>query len=312
MPDFYEALARTWPVRVARSAYDALRLPGDLGTGRFAVEPEESGLWSEIDEWRARLADEAVRDRATDLAGLAMLGATGAPRGALGSGPVRPRRKAEPLPMDEASRMQRADAMGFRRDMPLEASRAPQGETIAEAALNVEGRIFTGRTHSDAIRDAERTLGIPFEQMRQGPILDGFVTSSGRYVSRWEAEEIARRAQQGEASGVFGATRGLAAEDLKLAPQRATASRSSSSHTAATLAGLPGGKGVWAAPVSPESAASGRGGHIWHRTERPVSLDVANAADWQIQATLLDAWDAGHDAVILKTISDPAAQRQKR
>ncbi len=305
MPDFYDAFSGAWPARMARAAYDALRLPGDVFAGRFAVRPEEDGQWSEADEYRARIADETIRSRATDLAGLAMLGASGAPRGALGSGPVR-RRKAE-LPMDEASRLSRADDMGFRRDMPLKAGRAPQGETVGPAALSLEGRIFTGRTHSDAMSKAERTLGMPFEAMRQGPIVDGFVTSAGRYVSRWEAEEIARRARQGEASGIFGATRGLAAENLNRVGR--AGSRSGSPDSAATAAGFPGGKGVWAVPVSPGSAASSQAAPLWHRTERPGTLDAANLADWEIQATLREAFDAGHDAVMMKNYTRPGGKK---
>jgi hypothetical protein len=65
------------------------------------------------------------------------------PKGALGSGARRPPR----LPMDQAARTARADAMGFRRDMPVEFGTAPAGEKIGEAAFNVNGRVFTGRMH---------------------------------------------------------------------------------------------------------------------------------------------------------------------
>ena len=100
--------------------------------------------------------------------------------------------------------------------MPLEYGSAPAGEKIATAAINVDGRVFTGPTHSHAIESAERALGMPLAQMHDASIGDGFVTNAGRYVSRWEAEDIARRASQGQARGKFGATRGLASEDTAM------------------------------------------------------------------------------------------------
>jgi hypothetical protein len=60
----------------------------------------------------------------------------------LGSGPVRGGGSA--LPMDQASRLARARAMGFRTQMPLAISLAPEGEKIASAAINVNGKIFPG------------------------------------------------------------------------------------------------------------------------------------------------------------------------
>jgi hypothetical protein len=51
------------------------------------------------------------------------------------------------------------------------------------------------------VRRAERELGIPLEDMKFGPIMDGYVTDSGRYVSRREAADIAQRSGQGETRG---------------------------------------------------------------------------------------------------------------
>jgi hypothetical protein len=87
---------------LAKRAFTA---PGDAYSGALPMM-DASG----------RTSFESI-GRATDLAGLMMLGATGAPRGALGSGAVLPKRAS--LPMDEASRLSRAKDMGFYTEMPL-------------------------------------------------------------------------------------------------------------------------------------------------------------------------------------------------
>jgi len=235
--------------------------------------------------------------------------------------------------MDEASRMARADVMGFRRNMPLEYGSAPAGEKIATAAINVDGRVFTGPTHSHAIESAERALGMPLAQMHDASIGDGFVTNAGRYVSRWEAEDIARRASQGQARGKFGATRGLASEDTAMSG----ITPSSEVRTGATAPGLPGGQGVWGW-VLPEEAASvpalpllrrtqrpaamdkpGPGirptegaaipsAPVWHRTQHPGILDARRLQDHEIRASLKEAWDQGHDAVLLRNYTSPSGK----
>jgi hypothetical protein len=91
----------------------------------------------------------------------------------------------------------RATGMGFRPNMPLLFGSAPEGEKIAQAAINVNGNIFAGPSHFDAVQQAEKSLGMPFEAMQHGPILDGFVTDSGRFVSRYEAGHVAGAPQQG-------------------------------------------------------------------------------------------------------------------
>ena len=158
------------------------------------------------------------------------------PKGALGSGARRP----PSLPMDEASRMARADAMGFRRNVPLEYGAVPAGEKIRAAAIEANGRVFTGPTHIHALEEAERELGIPVYQMDLGHFPDGgFVTNTGRYVSRWEARDIARRASQAGRTGIWGAQ--LTSEDTAMSRVRP----SSKVQTGATAPGLPGGEGVW-------------------------------------------------------------------
>ena len=71
MASLLELLGQTWPARMAQGAWSAAKLPGDVYAGR--VDP---------------LSEEGI-GRAADLGGLVMGGTfAGAPRGALGAGPV--------------------------------------------------------------------------------------------------------------------------------------------------------------------------------------------------------------------------------
>src|SRR5262245_37867785 len=107
-----------WPERMARSGATLAR---DMITGEASYVPglrredvtdkPRPGGWTISAE-----PNDAVIERAGDMAGLAMLGAAAAPAGAFGAGPVR---RAAPLPMDTASRMARAQQMGFRTDIPV-------------------------------------------------------------------------------------------------------------------------------------------------------------------------------------------------
>jgi hypothetical protein len=214
--------------------------------------------------------------------------------------------KAAELPMDAASRMARAQEMGFRLGMPLMGAQVPSDERIAQAALNVNGRIFTGNDHLEAMLNAEKSLGIPFEQMQHAPIMDGFTTTGGRFVSRWEAGDIARRSSQGETGGIFGATSGLASEDVARAPSGATAR--SSVHIGATAPGLPGGRGVWTSLAAEPAQMPAASDALLHRADRPAAMDVAGAAEHEIQAALQDAWGAGHDAVMLRNYTRPGGE----
>ncbi|TAL08278.1 MAG: hypothetical protein EPO02_13325 [Nitrospirae bacterium] len=207
--------------------------------------------------------------------------------GALGA------RATDALPMDQASRIARAGELGFRPSMPLQFGTAPEGEKIASAAINVNGRVFTGDSHFSAVMKAERDLGVPFEEMKHGPMVDGFVTDSGRFVSRYEAGHVAGSPQQGAL--------GLHSDEGFLNPRSiATAS----GRTGATAPGLPGGRGVWGVLGSEGDPAS----TLWHRAERPAVMDASGAQSHEIQATLADAWDRGHDAVMLKNYTRPGGE----
>jgi hypothetical protein len=254
-----------------------------------------------------------------------MVGTPLTPAGAPGSSARRPPR----LPMDEASRMARADGMGFKRNMPVEYGTAPAGEKIATPAIDVNGRIFEGRAHLDALETAERELGVPYSQMQYGPFVDGYVTNAGRYVSRWEGGDIARRADQARKTALFG--RELASEDVA---KMSSIKPSSKVYTGATAPGLPGGEGPWGwvvpdgaasalpspsgrrmqRPSGSEMAASATQasreaaippGPIWHRSERSMSIDARGAAEGEIQASLKKAWDQGYDAVMVKNYTSP-------
>lgn len=65
-------------------------------------------------------------------------------------------------------------------------------EKVTAAAIRVSGQVFTASNHGEAFNDAEHALGyIP-----RGDAEDGFVTSSGRFVDRETAYDIAEDAGQ--------------------------------------------------------------------------------------------------------------------
>ena len=97
-PGLFDMLGQTWPARMAKSAWEAAKLPGDVYAGR--ADP---------------LSEEGI-GRAADLGGLVMGGTyAGAPRGAVGAGPVR--RGNAPMSHDDLVRFTNAELDAkFRRD----------------------------------------------------------------------------------------------------------------------------------------------------------------------------------------------------
>jgi hypothetical protein len=272
------------------------RLLPAVGYG-LATLPQRVGEASE----NRRLGGTYDAGPATEAALLTMgASAPFAERGAIGAGQVPP----SALRMDRASRYERADQLGFRRDMPLDMATVPADERIAAAAVKANGRVFTAANHSDAMMLAERELGVPFENMKLDPIMDGFVTTSGRYVSRREAADIAERAAQGSTGGLFGFARGLASENVSMPPPGVLAE--SGTRIGATAPGLPGGQGVWGGLLSPASRARHA---LWHRAENPGVMDAAGRADHEIQESLRNAWEQGHDAVMLQNYIRPGGKR---
>lgn len=66
-------------------------------------------------------------------------------------------------------------------------------ERIVSAAIQYKGEIFTGQTHADAwVPMTEKYADAVITNER----IDGFVTSTGRFVDRKEALVIAQNADQ--------------------------------------------------------------------------------------------------------------------
>ena len=72
-------LTETWPAKAAGGILDALMLPGQVAGGILNVQPERPGWWSDTDEAKSQLTNQTMMNRATDLGGLMLLGASGAP-----------------------------------------------------------------------------------------------------------------------------------------------------------------------------------------------------------------------------------------
>jgi hypothetical protein len=72
-------MTETWPARAGRGILDALMLPGQVAGGILNVQPERPGYWSDTDEARSQLTNQTMMNRASDLGGLMLLGASGAP-----------------------------------------------------------------------------------------------------------------------------------------------------------------------------------------------------------------------------------------
>jgi len=74
-------------------------------------------------------------------------------------------------------------------------------EKIASAAIKFNGEIITGINHALAIMKMEK-IHPDWQKMSTEPVEEGFLTSSGRFVDRREAAEIAERAEQTDEAGI--------------------------------------------------------------------------------------------------------------
>jgi hypothetical protein len=102
-------------------------------------------------------------------------------------------------PIDAAGMRLAGSADNVVDSAPMARPQVIEGETITESAVRVDGQTFTGPTHGDAFLKVEEKMG---EKARAITAVDeGFITSTGRYVGRDEAAEIAARAEQGIAEG---------------------------------------------------------------------------------------------------------------
>lgn len=80
----------------------------------------------------------------------------------------------------------------LRPQQPIERS-VP--EKIVAAAIRFQGELFLGRTHGQAILMMEKKYP-QWQQMTDQPLEEGFSTTTGRFVDREEADEIATAAAQ--------------------------------------------------------------------------------------------------------------------
>lgn len=102
MTSIWDALWQTWPVRMAQSAFDAAKLPGDVYTGNAPML--SPGLRREdfTDMPGTAQPNDATIGRAADLASLIMSGTFGIPpnKNILGSGPILKNAKDMSIPKE--------------------------------------------------------------------------------------------------------------------------------------------------------------------------------------------------------------------
>ena len=132
-------------------------------------------------------------------------------------------------------------------------------ETVAEAAIKLEDdTVYTGVTHFHAAEAASESLGfdvIAFVQRgRQGGFVEGFTTSTGRFITREEALEITGAPRE-KRSTLF------TAEDLRIAK-------------AAAAPVAPGRAKTWVA-FKPEQVRS-----IWDL--KPATMDLSLQASLRV------------------------------
>lgn len=108
-----------------------------------------------------------------------------------------------------------------------------QPERIADtnpAAVQINGKIYRGNMHYEAVENAAKELGVDFSTLEhQG---EGFVTSKGRFVSREEAAKIAKGQKQLGKGLTSDDVRTLLSEDLMddiYFPHRSSGGRSGTS-----------------------------------------------------------------------------------
>lgn len=95
---FWDMLAQTWPSRMAQSAYEAVKLPGDVYSGVTPMVPPGLRREDFTDAAGWQQPNDAVIGRASDLAGLVASGTfTGPPSGSIGSS-ISWARRGKPVP----------------------------------------------------------------------------------------------------------------------------------------------------------------------------------------------------------------------
>jgi hypothetical protein len=99
------------------------------------------------------------------------------------------------------------------REVRKGAEKAGPGERITAAAIREGRNVYTGPHHATIIHYIAKCAGITPVRGEQG-----FVTNTGRFVSRKEALGIAVAAGQVTADPLFGSPAGLMSEDLWIVP----------------------------------------------------------------------------------------------
>lgn len=74
----------------------------------------------------------------------------------------------------------------------LELKSGPEKEQIKAPALRYQGQVFAGVSHIEAIAKLKKV----FPNVHLSYVEDGFVTTSGRFVDREEANNIAKENDQ--------------------------------------------------------------------------------------------------------------------
>jgi hypothetical protein len=69
-----DALSQTWPAKMGKGLIDAVQLPGQVAGGLLQTQPQQPGMWSDVDEARQQATQGTMMDRAADLGGMVMGG----------------------------------------------------------------------------------------------------------------------------------------------------------------------------------------------------------------------------------------------
>ena len=83
-------------------------------------------------------------------------------------------------------------------EQPLKEGMEEGQEKIAAAALSYHGEEFTGAIHADAFE----ALINAHDDYVEGDVIEGYMTSAGRFVTREEAAKIGKVSGQVDASQV--------------------------------------------------------------------------------------------------------------
>lgn len=135
-PSTLDRLAQTWPARLAQDAWSAATLPRDVATGRVS----HADLYE---------PDSRLQERMLGLGSIPMVATTGAPRGALGAGLVRPSQNF-PAPVAEPIRAYHGSPHDFDR-FRMSAMGTGEGAQAYGPGLYFAEREGTARQYRDQL-----------------------------------------------------------------------------------------------------------------------------------------------------------------